>query len=293
MEVRGLIFYSYGNNGDVHYSRNFVKHLSTLLPITQEYRIKCSPTILKDITNIKINPFDLGDYIQNEIVYLQDKKILLINTWIGSSNAKFILNEVGCSLTANYEKYQNIYRDLGLQIESPSYYVPEINWSVCKTDTVDEFFSKNNFKKKVLISNGSVLSGQSANFYLNPIIENLADTHKEVCFILTDSQNKISKPNVFYTSDIINVEGSDLNEIAYIGTKSDIIVGRGSGPFCFCHNQTTLFDSSKTFIALTNYKTDGWWALPNQLPPQQAKQLWSNVFDNDSIYSIIHEEIKQ
>lgn len=293
IEIQNIIFYNCGNNGDVHYSRNFIKHLLQNISIKSEYQIKCHPSILKDLKNIDIVPFKFHEFIQNEIVYIEDQKILLINTWVGSSNAKFILNEIGCSLTANYEKYKNIYSNLGLPLLDPVEYIPEIDWSVCNTNTIDNFFITNKFDKTVLICNGAVLSGQSNNFDFNPVVSQLSEVNPKVAFILTNSDNKIYHKNVFYTSDIIKTEGSDLNEIGYVGTKSDIIVGRGSGPFCFCHNKTILLDPSKTFLALTNYKTDGWWASPEQMPEKQAKQLWCKQFDYHVIYDIIQKEISK
>lgn len=289
-EVRKIIFYSCGNNGDIHYSRNFVKHISQNIPVFCEYQMNCSPSILKDI-KMPFSSFGTNSIYQNEMIYEEEEKTLWINTWVGSSNAKFILNEVGCSLTANIEKYKPIYEILNIQMLEPKDYVPDINWNSCDTSEIDDFILNKKLNKLVLVSNGLVLSGQSHNIDLNPVVEKLADSNPNVSFVLTNNQSKILKPNVSYTSDIIKTNGSDLNEIGYFGTKADIIVGRASGPFCFCHNKTALFDPSKTFLAITNYKTDGWWALPHQLPENQAKQLWTNKFDNDSIYDIIQEEL--
>lgn len=291
-EVKKIIFYSTGNNGDIHYSRNFVKHIAQNVPIASEYHTNCNHSILKDI-GMPLNNFSNYSICQNEMVYSEQEQTLWINTWIGSSNAKFILNEVGCSLTANIEKYKSIYEIMNIKMLEPKDYVPDIAWSLCDTIEIDNFISSKKLNKLVLVSNGNVLSGQSQNIDLNPIIEKLADSNLNVLFVLTDNQNKIEKSNVSYTADIIKTNGSDLNEIGYFGTKADVIIGRASGPFCFCHNKTTLFDPSKTFLAITNYKTDGWWALPHQLPEKQAKQLWTNKFDNDSIYDIIQGELNK
>jgi len=291
-EIKKLVFYSCGNNGDIHYSKNFVKDIANRIPVQTEYHIKCHPSILKDL-QMTIKPFNYPDFVQHELVYVEDEKSLLVNTWIGSSNAKFILNEIGCSLTANYEKYKNIYKYLGLEINEPSTYVPEIDWNICDKQGVDYFIKNNPYKKYVIICNGPVMSGQSLNFDLNPIVQQLAVSNPDICFFMSNPDNKIYAANIHYTSDIIKTNGSDLNEIGYIGTKCNLIVGRASGPFCFCHNKTNLFDATKTFLAVTNYKTDGWWALPEQLPTNQAIQLWTNKFDNDSLYDIINGELKK
>jgi len=291
-EISGLIFFNNGHNGDIHYSRNFVKDILNQFNVTVEYHFNCSHRLLKDIKNFSFNNYTLFQFLNNEIVYDQSTKKLLINTWVGSSNAKFIQNEIGCSLTANYNKFKDIYSTINLNLKPPSYYIPEVNWDMYDIHFVNDFFNKNKFKKYVLISNGKVLSGQSSEVNFNEIVNKLSDVYADVCFIFTSNENKITKQNIFYTSDFINTSGGDLNEIGYLSTKVDIIVGRGSGPFCFAHNQTNLFDKNKTFLALTNYRTDGLWALPEQLPENQAKQLWTNSFDNNSIYSILSKEIE-
>lgn len=291
IEIKQLIFYSTGHNGDIHYSRNFVKDISSKIPVDVEYRFNSSHKLLKDLENFKFNTSELSNIRDNEIVYDEQNKVLYINTWVGSSGTKFIQNEVGCSLTANYEKYKNIYSFLNLKFETQEYYVPDVNWEKYDITFVDDFFNSNKFQKYVLICNGSVLSGQAQNINLDDVIITLSEKNKNTAFILTDNKTKITTDNVFYTSDFIKTNGGDLNEIGYLGTKCNMIVGRGSGPFCFCHNKTTLFNDKICFLALTNYKTDGLWALPEQLPEKQAKQLWSNSFDNDSICDIINKEI--
>jgi len=296
-EVNSIVFYNEGHNGDVHYSREFVKYITKNIPIPYTYNIRCDESILKN-SNIVVNKENckniLHKYRQEEIVYFEKEKILLINAWIGSSNAKFIWeNEAGCSLTANFNKYSQIFNKLNIKILNPVDYIPEMSWENCDTDQIDNFLQNYFLEKTILICNGPVKSGQSENIDLNPIVEKLANLNPKVLFILTDSERKINKNNVVYTSDIIKINGSDLNEIAYIGTKSDIIVGRASGPFCFCHNKATLFDPTKTFLAFTYYKNDGLWALPEQLPEKKAKQVWSNKFDFDSVCDTINKELNQ
>lgn len=291
-EICGLIFYSNGHNGDIHYSRNFVKDLISSIPAPAEYQFNCSPKIVKDIKNISFCNFKNMQFYNNEIVYDESNKLLLINTWVGSSGAKFIQNEIGCSLTANYAKFKEIYSALNLQIKDLINYIPDVIWNEYDIHFVDTFLKNNIYKKYVLVSNGNVLSGQSSPVNFNKIISRLSDSYNNIGFIFTDNNNKINKSNVFYTSDFIHTDGGDLNEIGYLSTKVDFIIGRGSGPFCFAHNKDNLLNKNKTFLAITNYRTDGLWALPEQLPESQAKQLWTNKFDSESIYSIISKEIE-
>lgn len=287
LEVKEFIFYSNGHNGDIHYSREFIKDILKKLKVKASFEFNSSHKLLKDIDNLEFKNFNNFNLINEELSYNQNTKKLFINVWVGSSNAKHIQNEIGCSLTANYNKFKNIYNSLNLILENPNFYVPSVNWQIYDINQIDEFIKNNLFEKYILISNGSVLSGQSVNNSLNPVIEVLSNKFKNFAFILTDSKEKINKKNIFYTTDFIKTNGGDLNEIGYLGTKCDLIIGRGSGPFCFCHNKDCLLDDKKSFLAITNYKTDGLWALPEQLPTKQAKQFWTNNFDNNSICDII------
>jgi uncharacterized protein YneR len=294
-EINTLIFYNGGHNGDVHYSREFVKDLQKKINIHSEYYLPLGSSlkIVKDIKNIIFKNNNLFNFNSNEFFVDNENKILFVNTWVGSSNGKHLEMMMGCSLNTNYKKFQNIYRCLNISIEDINFYVPEIDWSFFDVTHVDEFLKNNIFDKYVLISNGPVLSGQSADINLDNIILSLAPKNKNIAFILTDNRSKIQLPNVFYTSDFIKTNGGDLNEIAYLGSKSNIIIGKGSGPFCFCHNKETLYNPNKTFISFTNYMVDGKWALPEHLPKEQAKQIWSNNFDYGHICNIIQNEIME
>ena len=291
-KIGKIIFYNYGHNGDIHYSRNFVKNILMNTSVPAEYKFNGSFKLVKDIENVSFSPNTFSSISNNELLYDNVHETLLINTWIGSSGAKFIQNEVGCSLTANYEKFKHIYSALKLNYEKPEFYIPEINWQKYDIHFIDQFLAANKFDKYVLISNGNVLSGQSTNFNFDEVIRALSTKNKNIAFVLTDNKNRLDAANIFYTSDFIKTKDGDLNEIGYLGTKCSLIVGRGSGPFCFCHNKETLFNKNITFLALTKYRNDGLWALPEQLPENQANQIWSNQFDNNSIYSIINEQLK-
>ena len=74
--------------------------------------------------------------------------------------------------------------------------------------------------------------------------------------------------------------------ISFISTKCDIIIGRASGPFCYCHVKENLLDKNKTFISLTHNEIEGVW-----FKESNAKQIWTNNYDNNHIVNLINNEI--
>lgn len=296
-EINELIFFNSFGNGDIHYSREFIKDIIKKLKnkisikkIKHNY-LKNNYKILKDIEDIEeYTNYDLSYLNEFEIFYDEHNKYLYVNTWIGSSNRQFLLN--ACSLKSNYIKYYKLYKLLSLELNSISDYIPSINWGNIQTKNIDDFFIKNKNKKNVLICNGPVTSGQSTNFDFNIIIKNLQNVVDDVNFILTDNTQRLFLKNVYYTQDIIQSYTFDLNEIAYIGKFSNLIVGRASGPFCFCHNKDNLLDNNKTFISFCHERANGLWANDEELPAQKANQIWSANYDNENIFETILNAIK-
>ena len=47
-----------------------------------------------------------------------------------------------------------------------------------------------------------------------------------------------------------------MNEISYLSTFCDLIIGRNSGPFCFASNKENINSINKTFYAFNDRKTD-------------------------------------
>lgn len=179
--------------------------------------------------------------------------------------------------------YIKIYDLLNIKIEKIEYYIPTIDWNKVNTKGVDDFVNKR-INKKVLISNGIILSGQCPTFDINSIIKRLSNEYKNIDFIITD--DKIKNDNIFYCGDIIKQSESDLNEISYLSKFCDIIVGRASGPFAFCHIKDNFEDKNKKFIGFTNNKYDSIW-----YEEVNCVQIWSDNYNN--VYETIKNEIEK
>jgi hypothetical protein len=67
------------------------------------------------------------------------------------------------------------------------------------------------------------------------------------------------KDNVFFTDDIFaGATGGDINEIAYLSTHAEVIVGKNSGPFMFTHVWDNIMNPNKAFVSLSHRPSDSY-----------------------------------
>lgn len=305
MTTLSFCFYNPGHNGDIHYSREFVKDICKKLNVTAEYAMSCSANLTKDIKCLTEFPSahvnapnnsrvikNLNISLEDETFFDQPSNTLFINTWVGSSYVKYLNQGGGCCLESCYLKFKDIFFNLKIPINDRSFYVPEIDWSYYDVSNIDNFFKTSNYEKFYLFCNGPVLSFQAHNNDLNSIINQLALANPKAAFILTDNSIRLNHKNIFYTSDIIKIDGCDLNEIGYMATKCNFIFGRASGPFCFSHTKEILKDKTKVLMALCNNRNDGLWASPDVFDHEQrATQLWTNQYVPDLLYTQIQNSL--
>lgn len=259
-----IYFYNTFHNGDVHYSRTFVRDMMNKLGNNEYcYLHNNNKDIVKDIKNLKHSKsfisFDnwrlISDYpitYVNRII--RNNNDLYINTWVGQE--KWITkkrvnrnrNNRYCSLYSLYEMYEDIYDELYIKLEDISYYVPEIDFKYIEKENIDNFISNTKYDFKVLLSNNFPRT-MRIELDFDKVVNYLSDKYENVLFILTNATN-IKKDNVVYTNDIIKMD-FDLNEIAYLAKFCDIIVGRPSGPYCFSMHKET-FIKNKTFITISD-----------------------------------------
>jgi hypothetical protein len=225
--------------------------------------------------DLEVPLIGLPDSLSNkEKFYFSDQNdtTLMINTWIGVYGE--IFNKCGginlFSLTESWAEIFNtvnsIY-DTQLEILQPKeMYLPQTIYSFFNVEKVDEWLKKHVGRKKVLISNGVPMSSQSFNDDMADQIREVAMEYSDVDFICTKVFQS-GLPNIFFTDYIIQdkgeyevpvfwVEGGstvcDLNEISYLSTQCDLIVGKNSGPFVYCETFQNYNDPSKKFLTFNN-----------------------------------------
>ena len=90
-----IYFYNNYHNGDVFYSKEFVRDIKKQIGLSHHYIHRNNPSILKD--------FDISQikgYIPNTSSLSKKDNNLYINTWVGQNDAKYL--KYDCSLKSNY-----------------------------------------------------------------------------------------------------------------------------------------------------------------------------------------------
>jgi hypothetical protein len=278
--IENVYFFNNYHNGDVFYSKEFIKDIKSKIGKNHYYIHSNDFSILKDIDIEQIRK----PTPKNDVSVIQIGDDLYINTWVGQQQAKY-LNETGCNLNANYNVFCDIYDQLNLKINPIKYYIPKVDFEKVETQNIDNFIQPN--KKYVLVCNNNVWSGQSENFNFYPIIDNLSNIYPNIIFIMTNDIFLI-KDNIINVDNILGFN-KNLLEISYISTKTDVIIGRASGPFCFTHISDNMENENKILIGFSYKERESKYIADNNC---QAKQYWYNVFENNSIINNINNILK-
>jgi hypothetical protein len=248
--MKKICFFNHKHNGDIFHSKSFVNEIVNSIDAEFSYAHSNHPNLLKDL---KIE-YEIIPDISNSVRFLEDEDTLYVNTWIGSYFVEGEKYYGECTLRFSYEMFSKIYDELNkrfntnLKLSSIENYIPTIDYS--KFDILNiENYIKTDTNKKILFCNGPCLSGQ-CRYYgdMNPIINSLAKKYQDITFIVTHKIDTDLK-NIKFTNDIIKVSECDLNEIGYLSTFCDIIIGRNSGPFCFSTNTQNINNSNTIFYA--------------------------------------------
>lgn len=250
--MKKVVFWNAFHNGDIHVSRGIIrqiiKKVHSIDPnIEFLYSHKNDPTLLCDIPNLgfdvgtiqKTNPHE-SLIIDNDTVY--------INTWYDQQYQKYARQYGILTIDALYAALDDVCKKLwnfSLQDISDNVedFFPIIDYSKFEIENINRWLQQHP-EKKILIENGAALSGQAHNLNMTPLIITLANEHPDKAFILSSKehfQSFLIPPNIYWTSNIINKNGTDLNEISFLSTHCDLIIGKASGVFTFALTHDNLF----------------------------------------------------
>ena len=313
MTYNNVVFYNYFHNGDIHTSRGFIKEMMKIIPAKNFHESHMNPPcILSDIKNLRHIPFSdfckIGlPYMEGNLVhqkalvfnrqrstapfYTDGNNNLFINTWSGQITEE---KPECCNFPDYLKLYNQTLSKLGLEEMCGGEKIfPSINYSFFSIDGVNEFFKNKRKSDTVLISNGDVESGQCKNFDFNPIIVKLAKNNPDIDFIVTNiMKEKLKSENIFYAEDIIKKDGCDLNEISYVSTKCNMIVGRDSGPHTFCLTKENITNKDMLNVVFCLVEKEADYGA-HTYPECKMETVWSPYKNDDQVYKVIEGAIKK
>lgn len=287
MTDKPIVFFNHYHNGDIFHSKEFVRDIATKIPVDAYYGHSRFPDLLKDLPTHHV---PLPKIPQNLTVFENDDAVF-VNTWIGAYFDKGLEYNGECSLRFNYSLYKTVYEKLNeiyktdIKLDPIEHYYPSIDFDAFDCQYLSHAIDS---KKTVIISNGPALSGQSIyNDAMEEVINRLASHHSNMRFIATHNF-PTNASNVDFTSDIIKRKTCDLNEIAYISQRAELIIGRVSGPFCFMTHKNNIMNKKMKFLAFGNRETDFFHIGC----PIKADFKYHNFTDINSLYNAIEERIE-
>ena len=286
--MKYICFFTNGHNGDIVHSKSFIEDITNQLDLPCFYHHKKNPIITQDLssTYTQISP---SDYYAR---FIDTEKIFFINTWLYPySQDNFF---VGVNMDTNYKIYSiicdviNEKFNKNIKLKSIESYLPFINFDNVEKNNIENFV-KSNSNKKVLLCNGPCMSGQSCyNDNLKELTEKLSQKYKQITFIATE-KFQTNFDNIFFTDDIININKCDLNEIGYLSTFCDLIIGKNSGPFCFSTNKDNYNNEKMIFFAFGHNEGDCF----HKNVQIKAKFIFNNSENKDIIDNSIEETIQK
>jgi len=261
-----ICFFNHFHNGDVLSTKELVREFMHKIPAQYFYAHNKHPKNLIDVPNLKHINVPAG--LPTSIKVAWDNETIYINTWLGAywsnENCPFGMEidiqdmlSYGITWKAYTKAFEYVIKVidklLGIKYdlqEKLELYAHRIDYSAFNCQRVDKFVSGIDKKDLVMVSNGYVEAGQTLiNNDMSSWLNYIAKEFPNKKLICTRKFHATSE-NILFTDDIIgDRSGHDMNEISYLSTFVDTIIGRNSGPFIFMHTYDNLQDKNKKFLA--------------------------------------------
>ncbi len=262
-----IVFFNHYHRGDIFTNRGYVVAIKeSLRNFDFGYLHFNHPKLTRDISiKYEGDPSSFGKKER----FRFENDCLYINTWMGAY--KKSMNKFGgLNMSAMHEQWSLIFNEINktfntkLELsKNKMRYLPNIDPSFLDLRTIDAYLDSATGNKKVIICNGAPKSLQSFQYDMSSQINQLAEEFPNIHFICT-AKIQTTRSNVLFTDDIIKdtEEESkrapwedrtqnicDLLEISYLSERCNLIVGKNSGPFCFCETGRNYSNPNKKFLS--------------------------------------------
>jgi hypothetical protein len=275
--IASITLYNHYHNGDLFVSKQFVKQfVQQFAQYSHTYCHFNHPKTLQDLAIAYEGP---PHAFAEKSPWSVNHDQLAINTWVGVYQSPCdppAFYQGGINLRILHSIWSYLSEQLTAILGTPFHlsnnlmdYVPEIDYSQYNVSSVDDYVAARS-RKRVLFCNGAAMSGQSFAHNLSDLIQWFADRYPQVDFVCT-AKFVTDRHNIMFTDDICTVEQTtpaqvmywnqninrcDLNEISYLSTHCDLIVGKNSGPFVYCLTKQNVNNAAKTFISFNTVAAD-------------------------------------
>jgi hypothetical protein len=170
--------------------------------------------------------------------------VLNINTQILAHNRVFF-EQSSWAITTLYNIFKKTLREtLCYDLTNhPIDFLPKIDYSFYD---IKKIVPPPRAAKTVLICNNEIQSAQAINFNINDMLRALSVSYPNINFIATNDC-EVKNNNITFMSEY-GIVGGDLNEISYLSTLCDVVIGRNSGPYSFCMVSDNILDKRKNMV---------------------------------------------
>jgi len=265
--INTICFYNHWHNGDVFSGKGYMQEIMRQLSRFRFQHAQLnSLKSMQDLPCEHIHTDQLPPSVSPHVRYLDVDGVFYINTWVGAyGNAVIPVGEHHANWPSLHTMWAHIMEAIH-QLLAPELtfvddiarHIPTTDWSVYDTAAAEKFFSGKS--RVILFCNGLVRSTQSNLSLMEDVLEQLCHDYPDVSFVCTTKfENTFGAPNLYFTDDIFaGVKDGDINEIAYLSTRCEMIVGKNSGPFMFAHVKENIMDPNKAFFSLSHRPSDSY-----------------------------------
>ena len=247
-----IVFFNHFHRGDLHTNKEYVRQIMEELPDLEYEYLHSNPEKL--LLDLDIPTIGTPDHLDKNTVCYQDEDILYINTWV-AANWDIFCKHGGINMHTMHEQWGIIFEtineffDTSIKLKTKEEYLPRIDYSLFDIKNIDTYIESNPNDRKVLVCNNVPQSGQSLTSNLSEFIKDAAKKYPDTQFICTNEFDIDTQDNILFTNDIVSVKGCDLQEISYLSTFCDVIIGKNSGPYVFCETYDNYMNDNKRFLS--------------------------------------------